>query len=449
LRIRNQTPGSRRRKRGLALSGILLIGLSLAIYAFIIRSGPVLPPTEQQAQSGSASTKTQPQEPPHQVIEGSVKEGSTFSKSLSRKNIPREWIELLISKLKPYINFKKIKGGTYRFIADSKGELVQFIYEVTPTDVYEVEKGTHDYAARKREVPLDTYLVKVVGEIRSSLFDAFDAAGEQDQLVMAFAEILASEIDFYKDVREGDRFKVIVEKVYKEDDFIRYGPIHAVEYERGERSIKGFSYHGAFYNEKGLSLRKAFLKVPLRFNRISSRFSRARKHPILGGVRPHYGVDYAAPTGTPIWAVADGAVTSCGWGAGFGNQVILRHANGYMTCYGHLSAFGPKIRKGTTVKQMQIIGYVGSTGLSTGPHLDYRLMKDGRFKNPLKETFPAGLPIGKGEMEGFQKRRDGIITLLQGDTPLKKRAGQDEKIDEMARERTENGGKEKDPDRRR
>ena len=380
----------------MVLSGILLIGFSLAIYAFIIRSGPALPPAVQQGQSGSVSEKTQPQEPQHQVIEGSVKEGSTFSKSLSQKNIPQEWIELLISKLKPYVNFKKIKGGTYHFISDAKGEMVKFIYEATPTDVYEVEKGTDDYAASKKDVPLDTYLVKVVGEIRYSLFDAFDAIGEQDQLVMAFAEILASEIDFYKDVREGDRFKLIVEKVYKGDDFIRYGPIHAVEYERGERSIKGISYHGTFYNEKGLSLRKAFLKVPLRFNRISSRFSRARKHPILGGVRPHYGVDYAAPTGTPIWAVADGTVISCGWGAGFGNQVILRHANGYMTCYGHLSAFGPKIRKGATVKQTQIIGYVGSTGLSTGPHLDYRLMKDGRFKNPLKETLSGRIPDRKG-----------------------------------------------------
>jgi murein DD-endopeptidase MepM/ murein hydrolase activator NlpD len=236
--------------------------------------------------------------------------------------------------------------------------------------------------------------VKVVGEIRSSLFEAMEAAGERDPLTIGFAEILAWEIDFYKDVREGDRFKVVVEKIYKGDQFIQYGTIHAVEYQRGEKMIRGIQYKEGYYNEKGISLKKAFLKVPLRFNRISSKFSRARLHPILGGLRPHFGVDYAAPPGTPIWAVADGTVTSCGWNNGFGNQVILRHMNGYVTYYSHLSGFGPGIRKGVKVRQKQIIGQVGSTGLSTGPHLDYRLAKDGRFKNPLKEVFLAGIPIG-------------------------------------------------------
>jgi murein DD-endopeptidase MepM/ murein hydrolase activator NlpD len=244
-----------------------------------------------------------------------------------------------------------------------------------------------------------------------------DAAGEQDPLTLAFAEILAWEVDFYKDVREGDRFKVVVEKIYKGDQFIRYGALHAVEYQRGEKIIRGIRYKEDYYSEKGISLRKAFLKAPLRFNRISSKFSLARKHPILGGVRPHYGVDYAAPPGTSIWAVADGTVTSCGWNSGFGNQVVLRHMNGYTTCYGHLSSFGPGIRRGARVKQKQIIGYVGSTGLSTGPHLDYRLTKDGQFRNPLKETFIPGAPIEKREMEIFGKERDKMLAWLEGESP--------------------------------
>ncbi|MCJ7782470.1 MAG: M23 family metallopeptidase, partial [Desulfobacterales bacterium] len=183
------------------------------------------------------------------------------------------------------------------------------------------------------------------------------------------------------------------------------------------RIIQGIRYKEGYYNEKGISLRKAFLKVPLRFNRISSKFSRARKHPILGGLRPHYGVDYAAPPGTPIWAVADGTVVSFGWNGGFGNQVILRHMNGYITYYGHLSGFGSGIRKGARVSQKQIIGYVGSTGLSTGPHLDYRLAKDGQFRNPLKEVFPTGLPVEKGEMEAFHRATDEMSGWLQGDSP--------------------------------
>jgi len=354
------------------------------------------------------------QEPQLHTIEGDVKERSTLFKSLSEKNIPLRWIDLIISKLKPYVNFKKIKGGTYHFITDVKGELVKFIYEASPTEIYEIEKDPQGYVAQRKKVSLETHLVKVVGEIRSSLFEAMDAVGEQDPLTIAFAEILAWEIDFYKDVREGDQFKVVVEKIYKGDQFIQYGTIHAVEYQRGEKIIRGMRYKEGYYNEKGISLKKAFLKAPLRFNRISSKFSRARKHPILGGVRPHYGVDYAAPPGTPIWAVADGSVTSCGWNSGFGNQVILRHRNGYMTCYGHLSSYGPGIRKGVRVRQKQIIGYVGSTGLSTGPHLDYRLVKNNQFRNPLKETFPTGLPIEKREMEIFRQRRDEMLVWLEG-----------------------------------
>jgi murein DD-endopeptidase MepM/ murein hydrolase activator NlpD len=402
----------RKRRKWVLLSGSFLIGLFLLIYFFVLPSTPPLPPA-----APPASIPPTAQEPPLHTIEGDVKERSTLFQSLSEKNIPLRWIDLIVSKLKPYVNFKKIKGGTYRFITDVKGELVKFIYEASPTEIYEIEKDPQGYVAQRKKVLLETHLVKVVGEIRSSLFEAMDAVGEQDPLTIAFAEILAWEIDFYKDAREGDRFKVVVEKIYKEDQFIQYGTIHAVEYQRGEKIIRGIRYKDGYYNEKGISLRKAFLKVPLRFNRISSKFSRARKHPILGGTRPHFGVDYAAPPGTPIWAVADGTVTSCGWNSGFGNQVILRHMNGYMTYYGHLSGFGPGIRKGVRVRQKQVIGYVGSTGLSTGPHLDYRVAKDSQFRNPLKEIFPTGLPIERGEMETFHQRRDEMSVWLQGDSP--------------------------------
>jgi murein DD-endopeptidase MepM/ murein hydrolase activator NlpD len=194
-----------------------------------------------------------------------------------------------------------------------------------------------------------------------------------------------------------------------------------VEFQRGDKVIFGIRFKNDYYNEKGISLQRAFIKAPLRFNRISSKFSQARKHPILGGVRPHYGVDYAAPLGTPVWAVGDGAVASCGWNSGFGKQVTLRHRNGYMTCYGHLSGYGSGIRAGKTVKQKQVIGYVGSTGLSTGPHLDYRLLKDGVYRNPLKETFPEGFPVSQGELERFRRRRDEIISFLGAEPGLRVR----------------------------
>jgi len=408
----------KKKKKPLVFSGIFLLALLPLIYFLVL--SPRVPPSADLPEMGSSlPTESQPQEVQNEVIEGSVKGGSTFSKALAEKNIPSPWIDLIVSKLKPYVDFRKIKGGTYRLIKDEQGELIRFIYEAGPTEVYEIEKDTQGYKVQKKEVPLETYLVKVIGEIRSSLFEAMDAAGEQDQLTVSFAEIFAWEIDFYKDVQEGDRFKVVVEKLYKGNQFIRYGTIHAVEYQSGSWKVRGIEFGGHYYHEGGTSLRKAFLKAPLRFNRISSKFNRARKHPILGGILPHYGVDYAAPPGTPIWAVADGVVMSRSWSGGFGRQVVLRHMNGYTTYYGHLSRYGSGIRLGAKVKQKQLIGYVGSTGLSTGPHLDYRLAKDGRFRNPLKESFPSGLPIGKGEAEPFQKRRDGVVGWLQGEDPFR------------------------------
>ncbi|MDP3016235.1 MAG: M23 family metallopeptidase, partial [Deltaproteobacteria bacterium] len=344
------------------------------------------------------------------MIEGSVEEKSSLYQSLMGKDIRYQWIDLIVSELKPFVDFRKIKGGTYRFIADGEGEMVKFIYEAGPTEIYEIEKDPKgEYIAQRQEVPLEVCFVKVGGEIRSSLFEAMNAIGEQDQLTISFAEILAWEIDFYKDVREGDRFNVVVEKICKGDQFIQYGTIRAVEYQRGEKIIRGIHYKGDYYNEKGKSLRKAILKAPLRFNRISSRFSQARRHPILGGVRPHYGIDYAAPIGTPVWAVADGVVVSMGWAGGFGKQVVLRHGNGYKTYYGHLSRYGPGMKTGKRAQQKEIIGYVGSTGLSTGPHLDYRMSRDGRFRNPLKESFPAGYLINNAYKSEFFKERDEVL----------------------------------------
>jgi len=412
--------GGKRRRRWVILCSALLAGLSGLIYLLVV-SPLSLPPSPEGMSTEEQERETPPpQDRPHRIMEGRVKEKSSFFKALAEQKISPVWIELIVSTLRPYVDFKRIKGGSFRFAADAQGDLLSFVYEAGPTEVYEVEKGPEGYSARRRDIPLDRFLVKVVGQIRSSLFEAMDEVGEEDRLGLAFAEVLAWEIDFYKDVKEGDRFKIVVEKIYKGDQFIRYGPIHAVEYQRGQKVIRGIAYQDDYYNDQGISLRKAFLKAPLRFNRISSKFSRSRKHPILGGVLPHFGVDYAAPPGTPVWAVADGTVVSSGWGGGFGKQVILRHMNGYKTYYGHLSSYGPGIKKGAHVKQKQIIGYVGSTGLSTGPHLDYRLAKDGGFRNPLKEMFPVGVPIQKTEMQAYQRRREDLIVWLEGDTPFKR-----------------------------
>ena len=399
------------KKRRWLLAGGTLVGLAvLAVFLFLSAKATSPPP---------ASLKGLPSETKgadYRMIEGKVEAGKPLFESLSDKKIPSRWIELIISKLQPHLDFKKMRGGSYRIFVDDREELAKFVYEEGPVEIYEITREGTNYAAKRVNVPLEKQLVKVTGEIRSSLFEAMDTAGEQDTLTLAFAEILAWEIDFYMDVREGDRFKIVVEKMYKGKEFIDYGTIHAVTYAGQEKNITGIRYRDDYYDENGRSLKKAFLKSPLRFNRISSRFSRSRRHPILGGLRPHYGVDYAAPVGTPVWAVGDGKVVLCGWNGGYGKQVVLRHMNGYVTHYGHLSRFGPGLRNGKQVEQKQVIGYVGSTGLSTGPHLDYRLAKDGQFRNPLKETFPTGIPITQGEMDLFLKRRDEVLVWLRGDS---------------------------------
>lgn len=416
--FRFRSPSAERRKGrrwwivslGALILGLLLVGLGL-----ILTVKPSSPPETPAEESSSA-----PQEPELRVIEGQVNENGTLFQSLADKGIAPPSIDLVVSKLKPYINFTKIKGGTFRYVSDPDGILVKFTYEAGPTEVYEIEKSGKGYEARQVNIPLETMRVKVVGDIRSSLFEAMNAAGEQDGLTLDFAEILAWEVDFYKDVREGDRFKLVVEKLYKGNEFIRYGVIHAVEYQGEGKRVRGIRYQDGYYDENGLSLRKVFLKAPLRFNRISSRFSRSRRHPILGGLRPHYGTDYAAPMGTPVWAVGDGTVVLCGWNGGYGRLVVLRHRNGYTTQYAHLSRFGVGIRVGKQVRQKQVIGYVGSTGLSTGSHLDYRLAKQGRFKNPLKETFPAGVALGKEEKEKFQKVKGVAVEWLEGDSSFQR-----------------------------
>ena len=252
----------------------------------------------------------------------------------------------------------------------------------------------------------------------SSLFAAMDLAGERPDLSLALADIFGGEIDFNSDLQPGDTFSLTVEKVYREGKFSSYGPVEAAEFQNDGRVLKAVRFTGpggkpGYYDENGRSLRRFFLASPLRFVApISSRFSRARLHPILRIYRPHLGVDYRAPIGSPVVAVASGTVVSAGWSGGAGRLVHLRHASGYETLYMHLSSIA--VHRGQHVSQGQLIGRVGSSGLSTGPHLDYRVRKDGRAINPqnLLRTIPPGEPIPAAQMVQFQAERDRALARL-------------------------------------
>lgn len=351
-------------------------------------------------------------EPRHQVIEGTIKRGETFSGSLGKMDIPRNRINLIVTQLRPYVDFRKIRGTeSYQWISDEEGKLIKFVFKVSPTEVYEIKKGPKGtYWAKKKKIPLQIILKKVEGEVKTSLVKAMKDVGEHQSLATALSDILAWRMDFSQDVRESDRFKVVVEKIYKGDRFIKYGVIQAFEYQNGGRIIRGIRFKNKFYDDKGYPLEKTFLRAPCRFDYISSGFNRKRRHPIMGGVHPHLGIDYAAPIGTPVWAVADGKIVLKRWAKGFGKQIVIQHPNGYRSYYSHLSKYGPGIDVGKSVGQKQIIGYVGSTGFSTGPHLDYRLTKNGKFINPYKEKFSDSLPIASKD---FYKLRDERLDRLE------------------------------------
>ncbi len=304
-----------------------------------------------------------------------------------------------------------------------EGEPIAVRWEPSPWLGFAAVATDAGWEIRRAETRPDVRIEAVGGEVRRSLFEAVEAMGESPQLVLELVEIFSSDFDFTADTRSGDRFRLLVEKRYAGEQFVDYGEVLVAQYLSDGRILTGVGFEPAggrtaYYDLDGRSLKKSFLKSPLEFTRITSGFTYARPHPILGGVRPHLAVDYGAPVGTPVRAVADGTVTAAGWNGGNGIQVQLRHHAGYETVYNHLSRLGPGVRAGTRVTQRQVIGYVGSTGLSTGPHLDYRVAKNGRFVNPLSEKFIPGQPLDGAEHGRFLKEARALVRRLEDASPF-------------------------------
>src|SRR5438094_6377777 len=241
---------------------------------------------------------------------------------------------------------------------------------------------------------------------------------------LARVDIFSSDFDFTADTRRGDRFRLLVEKRYAGDSFVNYGRILAAQYVSGGQTLSGVGFaragdtRWAFYDREGRSLKKSFLKSPLEFSRITSGFTYARPHPILGGVRPHLAIDYAAPTGTPVRAVADAVVIAAGVDGGNGISVTLRHRSGFGTMYNHLSKVAAGVRRGARVSQRDVIVYGGMTGLATGPHLDYRVSRHGQFVNPLSEKFIPGEPLAGADRTRFLEHARVSLDRLAADKPF-------------------------------
>jgi murein DD-endopeptidase MepM/ murein hydrolase activator NlpD len=402
----------KRRRRGLLIAAGAACLALLGVAVFVgVGSRPVPPPV-------TVAPPAPPAAPPAPVV-GTFGKGRTFQDVLSALGVAKDRAIQIVQALRPHLDFRRLKPqDELELHHDSSGDLAKLVYRQSPIDIVEATRAGDQWTGARLDVPVDRRVVLVTGVLRDNLFESMERAGERPQIVMDFAEIFAWDFDFAADSQPGDRFRMLVEKVFTGDQFVKYGRILAATYESEGQVHAGVYFKdkdgSGYYTPKGESLRRAFLKSPLEFTRISSTFSRGRRHPILGGVRPHLAVDYAAPLGTPIFAVADGTIENAGWSGGGGNTIVLRHRANFKTMYNHLSHFAKGIRAGTTVRQRQVIGYVGSTGLSTGPHLDYRVMKDGRFVNPLKQTFLPGQPISPSNHAAFAQTASALLGQLRG-----------------------------------
>lgn len=302
-------------------------------------------------------------------------------------------------------------GLTVTAEVDAEGRLLWLTYLGTRDALVTVSRDGESFRSSEGRAPLETRVVLRSGVIRSSLFAATDAAVIPDSVAMQLADIFGGDIDFHRDLRRDDRFSVIYEMSYLQGRAIRAGRVLAAEFVNNGRTFRAMNFAGAYYAPDGRNLRKAFLRSPLEFSRVSSGFS-TRMHPILREWRAHRGIDYAAPTGTRVRAAGDGVVDFAGRQGGYGNMVILRHHGQYSTAYAHLSAFAKGLRKGSRVAQGETVGMVGQTGWATGPHLHYEFRVAGEQRNPLTIALPAALPVAAHELEAFRRHAAALVAQL-------------------------------------
>lgn len=355
------------------------------------------------------------------VKEDCVKKNEFLGTILSREGVNQKTIHHIDRDHRDVFDVRKIKvGNKYVFLKtrDSIPQAKYWIYEIDRTN-YAVFQLTDSIAAWRGEKEVITKVEHIGVEIKSSLWNAMSEAGCDYSLILELSDIYAWTIDFFG-IQPGDSCKVIFEERYIAGDTVPFGigNVMASYFKNKGDGKYAFSFEQdgkkEYFDENGDNLRKAFLKAPLNYRRISSTFSEARLHPVHKIVRPHHGVDYAAPSGTPVQSIGDGTVIAKGWDTkGGGNYLKIKHNSTYTTTYMHLKGFAKGISQGSKVKQGQTIGYVGMTGTATGPHLDFRLQKNGTYIDPLKFKSPSAEPVKKENMEAFRHSVDTLIRVLK------------------------------------
>jgi murein DD-endopeptidase MepM/ murein hydrolase activator NlpD len=338
--------------------------------------------------------------------------------SLLKADISVEQITSLLGELGNVLDLKKLlPGESYELVTDEQDSLRMLRYCKAPGEVFVVEPVEDGLTVFQENIPLTKVVRKIEGTVDVSLYDAVCASGGDAELAVMLSDIFAWDVDFFTDPRKGDKFSFIVEQYMRGGHPRGYIRILAASYNGAEISKDAYTYCTSdgkmgYFDSEGNSLRRAFLRSPLNYRRISSYFSLSRFHPILKRFRPHLGIDYAASYGTPIVTIGDGVVEYAGWKGGFGRFVSIRHNSTYTTTYGHLSGFGKGIRRGARVSQGQVIGYVGASGLATGPHLDFRIRQGNTYINFLRIAPPSLASVPKAEMAAFDTGKGLLVQAM-------------------------------------
>ncbi|HKW57885.1 MAG TPA: peptidoglycan DD-metalloendopeptidase family protein [Candidatus Acidoferrum sp.] len=351
--------------------------------------------------------------------ESKVHAGENFATALEKFGLSHAAAARASAAAQGAFNLRLVRAGNTITVGRSvEGELREIDYKIDADRLLRIVPADNGFAASVKEIPSKIELVAVSGRLEDSLFNAVEEAGESPEIALRLAQIFGYDLDFYTDPRGGDTFKILLEKKkYANGQTAGYGKIYAAEYDNAGRKYQALLFHDEFnrpgyYTADGKSLQKAFLRSPLKFSApVTSHFSKARFHPVLKVVRAHLGTDYGAPPGTPVQAIGSGRVVYAGLKGGAGNMVQIAHANGYETMYLHLSRM--YVRAGEHVEMGKTIGLVGSTGLATGPHLDFRILQRGQYKNFEKLGLPPADPVSKKHLPEFEAIREKWLPLLK------------------------------------
>jgi murein DD-endopeptidase MepM/ murein hydrolase activator NlpD len=389
--------------------------LSAAVLLALGVIGVAVPTREPAPPAATDAHEAAPGQETRAPVEIVLKRGETLETALRRTGVERGEAAGIVAALRGSVNMRRLAPGERLTVRSGpEGRPAEITYARSLAERYEIKPGDDGRWA--------VTAVRPDGEVLDSLFSSVERLGEAAGLTLRLVNLFEWDFDFAADSLPGDRFRLLVEKRYVGDTFLGYGDVLIAQYASVGRSLLtsvGFGEptgRREYYDATGHSVKKMFLRAPLDFTRVTSGYSHARFHPVLGGYRPHLAVDYGAPIGTPVRAVADGVVTRAGWNGGYGLSISLRHARGYETMYNHLSRIG--VRRGARVRQRQVIGRVGSTGLSTAPHLDYRVRKGGVWVNPLGEKFIPGSPVPAHRRKAFTVHVDALLERLDAQAPF-------------------------------